>query len=427
MNKLEKSRERINEIDKKMAALFEERMLVAEDVAAYKKENGLPIFDKVREEAIIKNNSTNIQKDEILKHYINFQRNLMSISRKYQSFLFDGVEDAGAHKTISINLPTQNYDIIIGKSSINKVGEYLNLNRNVLIVTDCGVPKEYAEIVASASKNPIVVTLEQGEDTKSFENLQKLCSIMLENGFSRKDCVVAVGGGVIGDLSGFAAASFMRGIDFYNIPTTILSQVDSSIGGKVAINFEGIKNVIGAFYQPKRVIIDPNLLKTLSKRQMANGLAEALKMSLTSDKELFNIFENRDILENLEEIIVRSLLIKKSVVEEDEKESGIRKILNFGHTIGHAIESDKFGELYHGECVALGMLYMCSNNVRERLIKILNKLNLPTYLEFSKENVIEALYHDKKSNNSAVSAVFVEEIGSCLIKEVSIDSLAKLL
>ena len=181
------------------------------------------------------------------------------------------------------------------------------------------------------------------------------------------------------------------------------------------------------FYQPKCVIIDPELLKTLPKRQISNGLAESLKMSLTSDKDLFDIFENKDITENLEEIIARSLLIKKSVVEEDETESGVRKILNFGHTIGHAIESDKFGELYHGECVALGMLYMCSDSVCERLIKVLEKLDLPTEIEFSKSKAKEALYHDKKSSDLSVSAVFVEEIGSYSIREVPIDSLAKLL
>lgn len=328
---------------------------------------------------------------------------------------------------ITMKLPTENYDIIIEKSALNKISEYLNLNRNVLIVTDSGVPKEYSQAVANGAKNPIIITLEQGEGTKSFENLQKLLSVMLGNNFSRKDCVVAVGGGVIGDLAGFAASTFMRGIDFYNIPTTLLSQVDSSIGGKVAINFEGIKNVIGAFYHPKRVVIDPNLLSTLPKRQISNGLAEAIKMALTSDKELFEIFENNDIYENLEEIIIRSLLIKKSVVEADEKESGIRKILNFGHTIGHAIESDKFGEFFHGECVALGMLYMCSESVRERLIKVLLKVNLPTKTLFSKENAKKALEHDKKSVNSTVSAIYVNEIGSYIIKEMQIKEIADLL
>ncbi len=277
--------------------------------------------------------------------------------------------------TVRMNLGENSYDIIVERSSLASADKYLNLNRNVLIVTDDGVPPIYSQTIAKLSKNPILITLKQGEDTKSFESLQKLCSIMLLNGFSRKDCVVAVGGGVIGDLSGFAAASFMRGIDFYNIPTTVLSQVDSSIGGKVAINFEGIKNIIGAFYQPKCVLIDPDVLNTLPQRQISNGLAEAVKMGLTSDASLFELFENGEIADNIEEIIIRSLNVKKSVVEQDEKEAGLRKILNFGHTIGHAIESNKFGELYHGECVALGMLYMCSQSVCERLIPVLEFTN----------------------------------------------------
>ncbi len=250
---------------------------------------------------------------------------------------------------------------------------------------------------------------------------------MLLNGFSRKDCVVAVGGGVIGDLSGFAAASFMRGIDFYNIPTTVLSQVDSSIGGKVAINFEGIKNIIGAFYQPKCVLIDPDVLNTLPQRQISNGLAEAVKMGLTSDASLFELFENGEIADNIEEIIIRSLNVKKSVVEQDEKEAGLRKILNFGHTIGHAIESNKFGELYHGECVALGMLYMCSQSVCERLIPVLKKLNLPTKTNYNKNEVIKALSHDKKSSEDCIAVIYVDEIGHFKIREKTVNEIAELL
>ncbi len=329
--------------------------------------------------------------------------------------------------TVKMNLEVNSYDIIVERSSLASADKYLNLNRNVLIVTDNGVPAEYSQTIAKQSKNPIIVTLEQGEDIKSFESLQKLCSIMLQNGFTRKDCVVAVGGGVIGDLAGFAAASFMRGIDFYNIPTTVLSQVDSSIGGKVAINFEGIKNIIGAFYQPKCVLIDPDVLKTLPQRQVSNGLAEAIKMGLTSDIKLFELFENGEILNNIDDIIVRSLYVKKSIVELDEKETGIRKILNFGHTIGHAIESNKFGELYHGECVALGMLYMCSEEVKKRLVPVLNKLNLTTVTDFDKNKVISALEHDKKSNNTTISVIYVDKIGSYKIMEKTINEIAELI
>ncbi len=329
--------------------------------------------------------------------------------------------------TVRMNLGENSYDIIVERSSLASADKYLNLNRNVLIVTDDGVPPIYSQTIAKLSKNPILITLKQGEDTKSFESLQKLCSIMLQNGFSRKDCVVAVGGGVIGDLSGFAAASFMRGIDFYNIPTTVLSQVDSSIGGKVAINFEGIKNIIGAFYQPKCVLIDPDVLKTLPQRQISNGLAEAVKMGLTSDASLFELFENGEVADNIEEIIISSLNVKKSVVEQDEKEAGLRKILNFGHTIGHAIESNKFGELYHGECVALGMLYMCSQSVCERLIPVLKKLNLPTKTNYNKNEVIKALSHDKKSSEDSIAVIYVDEIGSFKIREKTVNEIAELL
>ena len=200
---------------------------------------------------------------------------------------------------------------------------------------------------------------------------------MLDAGFTRRDCVIAVGGGVVGDLSGFAASIYMRGIDFYNIPTTLLSQVDSSVGGKTAIDFEGVKNIVGAFYPPKAVLIDENVLSTLPLRQLNNGLAEALKMSMTSDRELFDIFENGNPYENIGTVIEKSLLIKTDVVNKDEKEQGLRRVLNFGHTIGHGIEAEQAGRLYHGECVAIGMIPMCSTETAERLKRILAKLGLP--------------------------------------------------
>ncbi len=329
--------------------------------------------------------------------------------------------------TIKMNLGADSYDIIVQRGILAQVSELLNLNRKVLVVTDTGVPEIYAKTVAAQCKEAHIVTVEQGEDSKSFSTLQHLCAAMLKNNFTRKDCVVAVGGGVVGDLSGFAASSYMRGIDFYNIPTTVLSQVDSSIGGKVAINFEGIKNIIGAFYQPKRVLIDPDVLKTLPARQISNGLAEAVKMGLTSDKELFELFENGVIEENIDDIIIRSLCVKRYVVEQDEKENGLRKILNFGHTIGHGIESTKMGELYHGECVALGMLYMCSENVRTRLVSVLEKLNLPTEISYCKEDIVEALSHDKKSTQNSISVIYVPEVGSFEIQSKTISQLSDLL
>ena len=161
---------------------------------------------------------------------------------------------------IHMNLGKDSYDIIVARQSLKKANEYLNLDRRVLVVTDSGVPAEYAKEIAGRSKEGILCTVEMGEDSKSLDTFGTLLRTMLEHGFSRKDCVVAVGGGVVGDLAGFAASAYMRGIDFYNIPTTLLSQIDSSIGGKTAVNLGGVKNIVGAFYQPKRVLIDPDLL-----------------------------------------------------------------------------------------------------------------------------------------------------------------------
>jgi len=250
-----------------------------------------------------------------------------------------------------------------------------------------------------------------------MDTVTKICRVLLERGFSRKDCVAAVGGGMVGDLAGFAAAAFMRGIDFYNLPTTLLSQVDSSIGGKTGVNLDGVKNIVGAFWQPKGVLIDPDTLSTLSSRLYAEGMAEAVKMALTSDAALFEKLEQGHL--PVEQVLEGALAIKKSVVEQDERESGLRKLLNFGHTIGHGVESAARGSLYHGECVALGMVPMCGREVRERLIPLLEKLGLPTACDLDKEAIWQAMQHDKKSSSSGFSAVFVEKPGQGFVKQVS--------
>ena len=325
---------------------------------------------------------------------------------------------------IKMDLGINSYDIVVDRGSLKRAGEELRLDRRVLIVTDDGVPEEYGECIASQCKSAVIETVPQGEESKSLDTYRRLLSTLLERGFTRTDCVVAVGGGVVGDLAGFVAASFMRGIDFYNVPTTLLSQIDSSIGGKVAVNLDGVKNIVGAFYQPKKVLIDPDVLKTLTNRQMSNGMAEAIKMSLTSDAELFSLIESFDPYSNLDEIIVSSLNIKKSVVEQDEKETGLRKILNFGHTIGHGIES--CGGLYHGECVALGMLPMCSDEVRERLIPVLEKAGLPTSIRVDADSIIGAMMHDKKFNGENVTVIFVNTVGSFEMKSLSRDELIRI-
>lgn len=318
---------------------------------------------------------------------------------------------------IHMDLQENSYDILIERGSLSKANQYLNLNRRVLVVTDSGVPEIYAKTVAAQCANPVIYTIQGGEESKSLEAFGQLLQTMLDHDFSRKDCVVAVGGGVVGDLSGFAASAYMRGIDFYNIPTTLLSQIDSSIGGKTAINFGGMKNIVGAFYQPKKVLIDPDLLRTLPDRQIANGLAEAIKMSLTSDPMLFDIFENRDIDAHLDEIIFRSLQIKKNVVQQDERESGLRKILNFGHTIGHGIESSgNPAGLYHGECVALGLIPMCDENIRQRVIAVLKRCNLYNRIDFDWDKITKAAFHDKKADGDRVTVTMVPEIGCFALK-----------
>ena len=315
---------------------------------------------------------------------------------------------------IHMDLKENSYDILVERGILKRAGEILNLKRRVLVVTDSGVPEIYAKTVAKQCKESIICTVESGESSKSLETFGTLLQKMLDNNFSRKDCVVAVGGGVVGDLSGYAAASYMRGIDFYNIPTTLLSQIDSSIGGKTAINLGNVKNIVGAFYQPKKVLIDPDVLTTLPERQILNGLAEAIKMALTSDRELFDILEKEDIKEKIEKIIIRSLNIKKNVVEQDEKESGLRKILNFGHTIGHGIETSS--ELYHGECVALGLIPMCDEKIRTRVIEVLKKCNLYNLINFDWDKITEAAFHDKKANGEFVTVTTVPKVGSFELK-----------
>ncbi len=316
-----------------------------------------------------------------------------------------------------MNLGEDSYDIVVCRGALLKAKEHLNLDRRVLVVTDSGVPKQYAASLAAMCREGVICTVDEGEDSKSLETFGQLLQTMLDHSFSRKDCVVAVGGGVVGDLAGFAASAYMRGIDFYNIPTTLLSQIDSSIGGKTAINFGGVKNVVGAFFQPKKVLIDPDLLKTLPKRQISNGLAEAIKMALTSDEQLFDLFCHGKIEESLDEIIIRSLKIKKSVVEQDEKETGLRKILNFGHTVGHGIESSEgMSELYHGECVALGMIPMCSDAIRPRLVEVLKKCDLYRELSYDWDKITEAAFHDKKADGDTVTVTLVDRIGSFQMK-----------
>ena len=328
---------------------------------------------------------------------------------------------------IPIGLGAHSYDIVLERGAIKKVGELFGIKGKVLVVTDSGVPCEYAECVASQFGESYIYTFPQGEQSKNFDTYKAICEKLLEYSFTRKDAVIAVGGGVVGDMSGFAAATYMRGIDFYNIPTTVLSQVDSSIGGKTAIDLNGVKNIIGAFYQPKKVIIDPDVLATLSERLIRNGLAESLKMGINFNKELFEMFRNESYLDNIDKIIELSLLIKKRVVEEDEKEAGLRKSLNFGHTIGHGIETTLNGELFHGECVALGIIPMCGDKIKNDVIAVIKNIGLPTEYVFDRERVEEIISHDKKSGGEKITVVKCDEIGSFYFEELTVKEIMNLI
>ena len=326
---------------------------------------------------------------------------------------------------LNINLKDRSYTVNIGKGLIGKANEYFNLNRKVFIITDSGVPNKYADVIRTLCKSATVFTVAEGESSKSIPTLESVLTAMVEAELGRSDCVVAVGGGVVGDLAGFASSVYMRGIDFYNVPTTLLSQVDSSIGGKTAVNLGGIKNIVGAFKQPKAVLIDTDLLQTLPKRHFNNGLSEAIKMAATSDEELFKKLEALDvegIYNNIEEIIVAALKIKKRVVEEDECESGLRRILNFGHTLGHGIEANEdLTSLYHGECVAIGMLPLTLGSAHDRLKAVLKKVSLPTEYNGDIKAALGYVAHDKKCSSGVVSVILCEKIGTCKIEQMSIN------
>ncbi len=314
---------------------------------------------------------------------------------------------------ISVSLGAQSYPIILDAGVLARAGEHLSLDRRVLVVTDSGVPKEYAETVAGACRQARICTIPAGESSKNMENYQQLLREMLALGMDRGDCVVAVGGGMVGDLAGFAAATYMRGVDFYNVPTTLLAQVDSSVGGKTAIDMDGVKNIVGAFHQPRAVLIDTDTLRSLPRRQIAAGLAESVKMAMTCDAALLELIESSsDLTADLPEIIARSLSIKARVVEQDPTEQGLRRVLNFGHTIGHAVESCAGGELLHGECVALGMLPMCAPALRPRLMDMLKRCGLPTECGFTSRQLLPYLLHDKKASSGGISVVLVDEPGS---------------
>ena len=335
---------------------------------------------------------------------------------------------------LTMNLGERSYDIILKNGALENLYQFARLDRRVAVVTDAGVPAEYAQRVADQCRDAKIITVPQGEASKSMKILESVLRQMLEFNMGRGDLVIAVGGGVVGDLAGFAASIYMRGIDFINCPTTTLSMIDSSIGGKTAVDLGETKNIVGSFWQPKLVIVDPSTLATLPRRQYINGLAESVKASLLADPELFAIFEKGDIDEQIGEIIYRSLRFKKSIVEQDETEHGVRKALNFGHTIGHGIEAVKGVKgrrtvgLYHGECVALGMLPMIeSKALQKRVRAVYRRLGLPLRTAYNKDKVYAEMLHDKKAQGGQITVIKVPGLGCWRAETIPVEGLRPLL
>ena len=417
MENLEQLRTQIDSIDREMAELFRRRMAVVARINAYKEAHGLPIADPAREAAML--TQAYDASDGVLNSlYGAFHRSVVEISKQYQARL------RSPENVIRLDGRDGNCEIIIERGCLHRTGELVDLNRRVLIVTDDGVPAQYAQTVASQCRMPCIITVPQGEASKSFSHLQTVLERMAAHEMTRQDCVVAVGGGAVCDLAGFAASIYERGVEHYNIPTTLLAQVDASVGGKTGVNLGGVKNAVGTFSQPRKVLIDPQVLETLPERQMASGLAEALKIGVTLDPELFDIFERKDPLPHLDEIIRRAVVQKAQIVSADERESGVRSVLNFGHTVGHALEADH-PELLHGECIALGMLAMSSEPVVQRLLPIYEKLRLPTRCSVNGEPVAERILHDKKRVGSEILAVEASQIGQFVIRPLTIDELLR--
>lgn len=328
-------------------------------------------------------------------------------------------------KTINIKIENTNYDVIIKENIINELNTYIDKNENVFIISDDNVANHYLDSVLKQFENSNYFIINSGESSKVMETVINIIAKLDEISADRKTLIIALGGGVVGDISGLVAMLYRRGLKYISIPTTTLSQVDSSVGGKVAVNYLNSKNLIGGFYHPSLVLIDINTLKTLDQRNFNAGLIEAVKMGLTSNKYLFDLILNKDVNENLEEIIFEAIKIKASIVKADQYDFGIRNILNFGHTLGHAIEM-KYN-IIHGEAVLIGMINsLISNYIKNDLLKIAKKFNINTNIKLSSE-LYDLIVKDKKINKQTINLVNVYEIGSGYLKSYPINFLKELL
>ncbi|MCX6355751.1 MAG: 3-dehydroquinate synthase [Candidatus Aureabacteria bacterium] len=344
-------------------------------------------------------------------------------------------------RAVRMRLGERSYDILIGRGLIAKAGRCLRgwgLDGSCLVVADRKVGRIYGAKLLSALKGSgftaKLFSLPPGEEHKTLHETERIYRAMLEVGLDRASFIVSLGGGVAGDIAGFAAATYMRGIPFVQVPTTLLAQVDASVGGKVGVNLREGKNLIGAFHQPRGVLIDPSVLATLDRWQLSTGFAEVIKHAIIADARYFGFLEKNSARALsrepacMERIIMRSCEIKAGIVARDERESGLRMILNFGHTIGHAIETVTGYRLYlHGEAVAIGMacasavaarLGYLSGGSHRRIIALLQKYGLPVRMEkIPVEKLLRAIPRDKKARGGKARFVLPERIGRVFVTE----------
>lgn len=334
---------------------------------------------------------------------------------------------------LKVDLKDRSYPIIIEKGLINRVSEEIRKvykGKKIFIITDDNVNKYYGgKISEELKKNDFEVkllALKPGEETKNFNTLPIVYNELLDFNLTRSDLIIALGGGVIGDLAGFVASTYLRGVDFVQIPTSLLAQVDSSVGGKVAVDLDRGKNLVGSFYHPKCVLIDPEVLNTLDNRFFIDGMAEVIKYGCIKDKQFFDYLEkmenNQQLINNMEVVIHKCCDIKRQVVENDEKDKGERMLLNFGHTLGHAIEQYyNYTKYSHGEGVAIG-IYVISKiseekgltkkGTSQRIKDILVKYNLPYELDVNIEETLEVINLDKKKLGNDLNVIILKEIGN---------------
>lgn len=348
---------------------------------------------------------------------------------------------------LSIDLDDINYDINIEKGLLDNVASEITevfKGSKIFILTDKNVDKYYGTRVLNnltgLGYQVKKVVLKPGEETKSFLTLPLIYNELLDFKFNRSDLIITLGGGVIGDLGGFVASTYLRGVAFVQIPTTLLAQVDSSVGGKVGVDLDKGKNLVGSFYHPKKVIIDSEVLNTLTDRVFNDGMAEVIKYGCIKDDEFFrNLmnYKNRaEVMNNIENIIHNCCKIKKDVVEKDEKDIGERMLLNFGHTIGHAIEQYyNYKKYTHGEAVAIGMYEITKLSERLKLTnlgsseiikEILEQYKLPYELDIDIMNIIETIELDKKNIGKNLNLIFIKEIGESFIYKTRSETMEKL-